>query len=704
MKNLLLVIAFVLCGCLNVFSQATSLTVDCQTPGWLSSKINYGDQQTIENLKVIGYINNTDLLFVGELIQNKLSIIDLSEVTITPLCNLPENAFGLQAKNQIQKLVLPYSQESAESRCLQNIETDTLILGSPKYHKLGGLQCIMKNCTIREGVDSISSLSNNSLEHILLPSSLRYIAEKTFYGTTNLKNVVFPDSLKEISKEAFGSSAFHPDTLFLPDGLEIFYIDAFGDIPLKVYYFGKNIKKIDNCKYNSSKYWDIANGGYHYYTIIDATSEVIFHIKSETPPFFNYDLSYNCLSNTTVYVPKGCVEKYKKTSPWSFANVIEEIYVEGLSLDKTKNLYVGDISILKAHLIPTDATNQSVKWESNNPSIVEVYENGTVKAIAYGTAVITATTVDGGYKDSITITVYEHTTGIDMVDKISIPINNTYTLNAKTLPLSTSDEKITYSSGNEEIATVNSQGVVNAKKKGTCIITATSVDGGYTATCQVTVTQPVETLTLEKHSTSLKVGETEKLFAQISPATANDKTISWLSSNDEVASVDENGNVTAKKAGEAWINAISNDNSEAKDSCIVIVSQPVTGIQLDNTTYFLNGIGKSFELKATVVPNDASNKNVKWKSSDESVCIVSQGLVVAVGLGTCVIIATTEDGGYMATCTVTVNKTTDISAVSSQNNNKFQVYDANGSKRNSLQQGVNIIRFVDGTKKKVIIR
>ena len=85
-------------------------------------------------------------------------------------------------------------------------------------------------------------------------------------------------------------------------------------------------------------------------------------------------------------------------------------------------------------------------------------------------------------------------------------------------------------------------------------------------------------------------------------------------------------------------------------------------------------------------------------------CVVSQGLVVAVGLGTCVIITTTEDGGYMATCTVTVNKTTDISIASSQNNNKFQVYDANGSKRNSLQQGVNIIRFVDGTKKKVIIR
>ena len=98
---------------------------------------------------------------------------------------------------------------------------------------------------------------------------------------------------------------------------------------------------------------------------------------------------------------------------------------------------------------------------------------------------------------------------------------------------------------------------------------------------------------------------------------------------------------------------MSDENSAIRDSCKISVLQPVTGIQLDYKTYELNGIGDSFKLNATIIPEGASNKNIRWISSDESVCIVSNGQVIAVGTGTCVIIANTEDGGYIATCTVT---------------------------------------------------
>ena len=84
MKTKLLILALVLCGCLNALSQATSLTVDCQTPGWLSSMIDYADQQTLENIKVTGYINGTDIIFIltdsipfakMNLLQNKNRIV-----------------------------------------------------------------------------------------------------------------------------------------------------------------------------------------------------------------------------------------------------------------------------------------------------------------------------------------------------------------------------------------------------------------------------------------------------------------------------------------------------------------------------------------------------------------------------------------------------------------------------------------------------
>ena len=291
-----------------------------------------------------------------------------------------------------------------------------------------------------------------------------------------------------------------------------------------------------------------------------------------------------------------------------------------------------------------------------------------------------------------------------MKNKISIPIDKTISLDAQTLPLKNSDGKISYKSEKEDIATVNETGIVTAIMKGTCTVIATSVDGGYTAKCEVTVTQPVEALSLVKHSLTLKVGDNEKLFAQISPANADDKSVTWSSSDKIIASVDANGNVTAKKAGETWIKAISQDNPETKDSCLVTVNQPVLGISLNHKTYEMGDIGESVELIATIAPDDASNKNVKWTSSNESVCIVSHGLVVGVGYGTAVIIANTEDGGYMATCTINVVNTTGLSSLENNVPNKYHIYNVNGAKLTRLQKGINIIRFADGTIKKVLIK
>ena len=749
MKKLVFLIAIVLCGCLNAFAQIKSRTIDNQTPGRLSSQFTQTERNEVEELSITGYINITDMSFVNSLIKiYNLKVLDLSNVTTITNGNehyLWNNFLSFGSEKILQKVRLPLIVKGVTTT--SNNGSGTIVCS-----KVDTLEIGWEDLSVIDNV----SIWNTHAQHLILLDGVKNIPYRYFMIQSDDDayyhslwyvdyRVTLPKTITNIGGCAFGRPAMFNEPFIFPDSAE--YI---GQHPL-IYdsYYHNYGYAIHNCWcerkpmisdkkfsfplnmrfYNSLDYeLNTAGGTRRIFTVDEFVSDtIVVHDKCDTlfakinakvAYFYNPKpitfWSFEDIKVDTLYVPEGCISAYlndynyaeclRPESGIQVKSIKEMKSVKGIDIISDKRIvYVGDEFVITTQIIPSDATEQSVYWESSNPEIVKSVD-GSLKAIAYGTAVITATTVDGGYKDSITITVYEHTTGIDMVDKISIPINNTYTLNAKTLPLSTSDEKITYSSGNEEIATVNSQGVVNAKKKGTCTITATSVDGGFTATCEVIVTQPVEALTMEKHSITLKVGESERLYAQISPATANDKTISWNSSNDEIALVDENGNVTAKKAGEAWINAISNDNSEAKDSCIVTVSQPVTGIQLDNTTYFLNGIGKSFELKATVVPDDASNKNIKWKSSDESVCVVSQGLVVAVGLGTCVIITTTEDGGYMATCTVTVNKTTDISIASSQNNNKFQVYDANGSKRNSLQQGVNIIRFVDGTKKKVIIR
>ena len=104
-----------------------------------------------------------------------------------------------------------------------------------------------------------------------------------------------------------------------------------------------------------------------------------------------------------------------------------------------------------------------------------------------------------------------------------------------------------------------------------------------------------------------------------------------------------------------------------------------------------------------VLPEDATNKNVNWKSSNENVCIVSNGKVVAVGYGTSVIIATTIDGGHMATCTIVVAESTGIDNIYSTKE-AIKVFDINGKVSSLDSKGIKIIRFEDGTSLKIVIK
>ena len=717
-KTILLAIA--LCSCLSIFSQATSLTIDCQTPGWLSSKIEYGDQLTLESLTVTGYLNSKDLRFIGGMINKSLKSIDLTDIVYTSGNSLPEKMFG-NSNYELTKLALPLSIEVGNDYCLDNVFCDTLIIGSESCHVItekfpsyGSNSA--KHWILREGVDSIMDRGLRMGEHyndvaylediiaqsVSFPSTLKFIGSYALERCKNITNIELPESIEEIGEGAFKDTSWNPDTLRLPKSLKKYYMNAtnyqeYRDVSKPVvFYFPESIEYIDI----TYRVWYGNSGGFGRQ---DCTPPSEIHIKASTPPVLNYS-SYKILQDTKVYIPKGTYDSYKSKIPWDSSILIEEILVEGVSIDKSKSLYVGDEIILAAQIIPEDATDHTIQWESSNPEVATISENGYLRALANGTSLVTVTTKDGGFKATCIVNVYEHTTGVEMVDKITIPIDKTYTLNAKTLPLSTSDGAVTYTSDNNTIASVTEKGIVVANKKGTCTITATTVDGGYTAICEVTVTQPVEALTMEKHEFNMRVGETESMYVQIAPLTADDKTLNWYSRNEEVANVDELGNVNAIKAGETWIVAVSNDNVEAKDSCKVTVLQPVNGITLNLNTYQMNGIGESFSLEAIVSPNDASNKEVNWKSSNESVCIVSNGTVVAVGEGTCVIIATSVDGGFIATCTVVVSNDTSIQDIYSINGDSYQLFDIQGRKQNTFHKGVNLIRFDDGTLKKIYIR
>ena len=164
----------------------------------------------------------------------------------------------------------------------------------------------------------------------------------------------------------------------------------------------------------------------------------------------------------------------------------------------------------------------------------------------------------------------------------------------------------------------------------------------------------VTNITLSSESISLVEGDSETLTATVSPSNATNKKVIWTSTDGSIASVD-NGRVTALKPGNTTIKAKSDDGGKTA-TCQVTVKAEVYNVEsvsLDKTNITLTE-GDSKTLTATVYPDNATNKNVSWRSSNTSVATVNNGVVTAIKAGTATITVTTEDGGKTATCQVTV--------------------------------------------------
>ena len=300
---------------------------------------------------------------------------------------------------------------------------------------------------------------------------------------------------------------------------------------------------------------------------------------------------------------------------------------------------------------PATASNKTLSWTSSNNSVATVDSSGKVVGKGNGTATITAVSQDGNFRDTATVTVTTRVTGVTL-NKTTTTINknSTETLIATVQPTNASNKTVTWTSSNTAVATVDTNGKVTAKANGTSTITVKTAEGGFKATCVVTVVTPVSSISLNKTSTIIEVNKTETLVATIQPSTASDKTVTWESSNNNVATVDTNGKVTAKANGTATITATSSNGKKA--TCTVTVITPEDGIYLSKTQVTLRP-GGTETITAMVLPANASNQTVTWSTTNSSVATVSGGKITAVAPGTATIKAKTNNGKE-AICNVTV--------------------------------------------------
>jgi len=236
---------------------------------------------------------------------------------------------------------------------------------------------------------------------------------------------------------------------------------------------------------------------------------------------------------------------------------------------------------------------------------------------------------------------------------LSLAAGTSEKLTATVLPPDATNKEVTWTSNKPSIATVWEDGTVRGVAAGEATITAKAGDISVTCTVTVTAATEVTGVSLNKTTLSLNIGQSEQLSATVTPNDATDKSVTWSTSDTNIAIVNQ-GLVTGVAAGTATITAKAGSKT-ATCSVTVVSSSVVTGVTLSVNTLNL-AVGANGQLTATVQPSNAANKSVTWTTSDSSIATVTQdGLVKGVAAGTATITVTsTADSNKTATCEVTV--------------------------------------------------
>ena len=337
------------------------------------------------------------------------------------------------------------------------------------------------------------------------------------------------------------------------------------------------------------------------------------------------------------------------------------VAVESVSLSsQSLELKVGESATLTATIKPSNA-QATVNWSTSNAAVATV-SSGKVTAVAEGTTTISASA--DGKSATCQVTVKSSTPPVVEVTSVtldrhelSLKEGESTQLKATVKPDNATDKTVSWSTSNPAIVTVDKDGNVTAVAEGSATVAA--AHGNLSDACKITVTAQtvaVSSVTLNKTSLALTEQETFQLTATVSPGNATDKTVTWSSSNPAVATVSDNGLVTAKAEGSASITAKAGEKTA---TCTVTVAKKiisVLSITLNKTSLALTE-QETFQLTATVSPDNATDKTVTWSSSNPAVATVSNsGLVTAKAEGSATI--TAKAGEKTATCTVTVASST----------------------------------------------
>ena len=392
------------------------------------------------------------------------------------------------------------------------------------------------------------------------------------------------------------------------------------------------------------------------------TADKSLNFVSEDPTVMTIDKAGNWIATgvgtTTIIVTTS---NGKKTTVKVTVKA-KEIPAESITAEpKELNQIVGDTGKLAITFQPSNTTDKSLNFVSQHPEIMTIDSEGNWVARAEGTTVITVTTSNGKLThvfvtvkaknvpaESITVEPKELNQFVVDTGKLAITFQ----------PSNTTDKSLSFVSRNPEIMTVDSNGNWTAVKEGTTIITVTT-SNGKTAFVFVTVKAkdvPAESITAEPKELNQTVGDTGKLAITFQPSNTTDKSLSFVSRNPEIMTVDNNGNWTAVKEGTTVITVTTSNGKTA----FVFVTVKANGIPVESITVEpkeLNQlVGDTGKLAITFQPSNATDKSLNFVSNDPSIMTIdSNGNWTAMKEGSTVITVTTSNG-KLVTVQVTVKE------------------------------------------------
>ncbi|MBQ7145176.1 MAG: leucine-rich repeat protein [Lachnospiraceae bacterium] len=669
------------------------------------------EEQEDGSVWITGYNGNAVFLTIPETIDGKtvtgIGYGVFQDRTEIQQINIPDSVTSIGnhafANTGLTSLALPKSLEEIGSYILSGTEGVTEITipksvktmnGNTGWYEPGALsESSVEILTFEEGTTQIpghAAAHAFNLKKVNIPDSVTEIGWLAFYGCSALEGIKIADSVTTIGEAAFEGCSALTD-IVLPDSLTTIDGGVFREcISLKTINIPDSVTSIgdgvfSNCSSLVSAKFKNAPSSIPEKTFFNCTDLETVNIPDSVTTIEDSAFS-ECVALKAINLPKGLVRI--KGSAFKNCDALESLVIpdSATSLGSSAFHDCDGLQTVSLGMGLTEIPASCFEHCDSLASIILPHSITEIDTAAFKNCIkLTSVTIPRNtssissdafsYKHKLTIygvngtyaETYAKENSITFVgiekkaqsvqfsaDTIEMEVYDRKTLALTVTPSDCTDE-IKWTSSNSEIVSVKENGEVEAKKPGTAVITVSV--GDLTASCEVRVIRLIYRIYFNEYEKSLAVGDTYSIQAYISPDDATYQALQWSSSDESVAAVDQEGVVTAKKVGEATITAKSQDGSDESADCLITVTDVlIDSISLE--TYVLNmEVSETYPLTVIVSPSNASNKQLHWESSDESVVSVTQeGIVTAHKKGEAKITVSALDGsGSSDYCNVSVN-------------------------------------------------